>query len=371
MGLEIVAVMPMIFEKWRTHVQKKLMVALFAVTLLTTGVHAAELEPIHNGNDVAVVVTETTPIISQDRIGAGILPRDIQVRTELGVDLLVKTLEVEPDASLESLVEQNLERGGIAYTLREILREEQPAIVTHRQAFQTVTISAQSDRREDILSLLAGQIEYNSGGYSGWLQLDESSISTEVESTRDSTRAISETRMFSGLVRNDPYLISRTIEHGGITLGLMDIQWGNTNPNEPNPTFTATATYTGRIRSQVPDSFLVTARYAGYVTREVPGNVVYTIIYEPTRLPDIACAGGAGSFDFGSAVRIASIVAGIGGIVAAAVILSKKLPLIKGRRDKNKRGQHILPEDEPQPRPARRKPHALGYMKRDTGAENA
>ena len=118
---------------------KRLIAALLTASLLIVGVQAAE------------PVAEITPIISQSP-APQILPTDIQIRQEFGVDLLVKTFEVPPDTNPDQFAPQELGRGGIEYTLREIIQQAQTSSASVRQTLQTVTISADSDRREDILS---------------------------------------------------------------------------------------------------------------------------------------------------------------------------------------------------------------------------
>jgi len=325
----------------------KLVIALVLVLLLA--VSASATEP----------TIEVTPII-QPSPSAEITPTDIQIRHELGVDLLVKTFDVPPYIDPEQFVRQELERGGVEYILREIFVQSQTSSASARQAVQMLTISADSDSRAEILALLPDRVEYNSGGYEGWLYLDD--FTTEVESTRAYTRTVSEVREFHGLARNDPYLIPKSIQVGGVTFALTDIQWRAGSPNERNPMFSAFATYTGRVGGQTPDGFPVTARFAGNVSRETPGNIVYTVIYEPVP-PEVIVYDEPGGFALGGAVRGALIVVVGAGLGVAVFLLRKRLPF-KLRR-KAKRDKHRAPEHEAVARPARRKPHALGYMKRD------
>ena len=355
----------------------KLITALLVATLLTLSVSAAEpvndfqqATPAWDDDGVTVTVTEINREHGNGSASAlpGILPVDIQIRTEQGVDLLIKTFEVPPYMSAEQLAQQSLERGGIEYTLREVLRGSQANTESARQVSQTVTISTETDRREDILSLLLDRIEYRAGGYAGWLYLDESSISTEAEGTQNYTRTVNETREFHGLARNDPYLIPKTIEVRGATFQLSGIQWRESNPNDRNSTFSATAAYTGRINVQTTDGFTVTAQYIGQVMRDLPGNVMYTIIYEPVTIPGAITSDESNDSNWGLVVRIILIALGILvcfglGVFTVLIALRKLISQMNRRNSKGKKNSS--PVSEPEARYTRRKPHALGYMKRD------
>ena len=349
--------------------RKKLIPIFMAVMMLTVSVHAAESSEAIRGEDGATItVTDITPYISNfdgaipaDGTLPDILPLDVQIKTEDGINLLVKTYEVPPDTDLNLLIEQRPERGGVEYTLREVLKQTMPSGSDGREASQTVSVSAPSDKREDILPLLPESLEYDADGYAGLLLLDEGSISTEVESTKGYTYTVSDTKEYYGLDRNDPYLVPKTMEKNGISYSLADIKWSGGNENSPSSIYTATALYTGKATGQTADGYLITASYTGQVQKEVPGNVLYTIIYEPIMAPVIP-----DDFDWGKVTPIVFIVIGIGGLAVLAVFLVRWL-----RSRKKSNSGYGLPEYEPEARPARRKPHALGYMKRDGGIDNA
>jgi hypothetical protein len=344
---------------------KKIILCVVMAMLLTCGAYAAEPQDAGPDEDTAVItVTDVTPQAGTGDPGVDlpdVLPLSVETLTEGGVELLVKTYEVAPDATHESLVEEKPERAGVAYTLREITKQELPPATASKSVSQAVAVTAPSDKQEDILPLLEKALSYNADGYTGDLFLDENSISAEVESTKGYTYTAKEVRQYTGLNRNDPYLLPKTIEKNGLTYALADVRWSGGCENSPSSVYTADVTYTAKATGQAPDEYLVTATYTGQVTKETPGNMLYTLTYEPVPEPVIP-----DNTDWSAVGRIVLIVIGVLALAVLAVFLFRKFGW-----PKKKASGYGLPDYEPESRPARRKPHALGYMKRDGGADNA
>jgi len=348
---------------------------LAVIILLTGNVYAAESadglrspDSVQAEDGVAITITDITPQISNfDGTLSDYLPLDVQTKTEDGVKLLVKTYEVPPDVTPQALIEQGLTRNGVEYTLREVLRQTLPGSTENRETSQAVTVTSESDKREDILPLLPESLEYAENGYTGQLTLVSDSITTEVESTSGYTYTIKDTKEYYGLERNDPYYIPKTTQKNGVTLSLADVQWSPAGGNENlvAPTYTATAVYTGKASGSKADGYLVTARYSGNVSRLTDGNILYSIIYEAVPVPIIP-----ESFDTGEAGLIAFLVIGGAGIVVLGVFIFRKIGKLP-RRTKRTAGGFDGYQSGPEVRPERRKPHALGYMKRDGGTQDA
>jgi hypothetical protein len=204
-------------------------------------------------------------------------------------------------------------------------------------------------------------LDYSENGFIGQLTLEAGSIVTEVESTRDYAYTISDSREFIGLERNDPAYIPKISSKDGVNLTLSDIQWTpGSSGNEQYPVYSATATYTGKGYGNAPNGYLVTARYSGTVEKAIPGNVRYSIIYEAVPAPIIP-----ETFDWGKAGIISLWVIGGCGLLALGVFAVKKL----GRLSKQKKAAIGGYREELEARPERRKPHALGYMRRDNFVE--
>ncbi|MDL2232055.1 hypothetical protein LJC63_00555 [Ruminococcaceae bacterium OttesenSCG-928-L11] len=343
---------------------RKLVSIIFATLLVTTNVYAADMsDSVETESGTVVIVTDITPQTDDTAVNLPeVLPLDVQMKTEDGVKLLVKTFEVSPDADPQRLIESGLTRNGTEYTLREILRQTLPGSAEQQTASQVVTVSSESDKREDILPLLPESVDYAENGFTGRLVLDANSLSTEVASTNGYAYTIKDSREFFGLERNDPYYIPKTTTKNGMTLALADIQWNPANSeNLAAPIYSATAYYTGKGYGSAPDSYLVTAQYSGMVQKAVPGNVLYSIVYEAVPIPIIP-----ESFDWGKAGMISLLVVTGCGFVVLAVVLLRKFGLPKQRRKVVATGFADY-QSELEARPERRKPHALGYMRRDGG----
>jgi hypothetical protein len=329
--------------------------ALLSALLTATPVCAAE--NIQTDENTIIAISD----MPQTAVLPAFLPLDVQSKTEDGVKLLVKTYEVSPDVEPQDLMESGLTRNGTEYILREVLREILPGSTEQRTAGQIVSVSSGSDKEADILPLLPESLDYSENGFTGQLTLEAGSISTEVESTRDYTYTISDSKEFTGLDRNDPAYIPKTSSKNGVNLTLADIQWTpGTAGNEQYPVYSATATYTGKGYGNAPNGYLVTARYSGTVEKVIPGNVRYSIIYEAVPVPIVP-----ESFDWGKAGIISLWVIGGCGLLALGVVTVKKLGRLPGRKKAAIGGYR----EELESRPERRKPHALGYMRRDNFVE--
>jgi hypothetical protein len=329
--------------------------ALLAVLLMATPVCAAE--SIQAEDNTVIAISD----MSQTAALPAFLPLDVQMKSEDGVKLLVKTYEVSPDVEPQELMESGLTRNGTEYTLREVLREILPGSTEQRTAGQIVSVSSESDKEADILPLLPESLDYSENGFTGQLTLEADSIATEVESTRDYAYTISDSREFTGLDRNDPAYIPKTSSKNGVNLTLADIQWtSGSSGNEQYPAYSATATYTGKGYGSAPDGYLVTARYSGTVEKAIPGNIRYSIIYEAVPAPIIP-----ETFDWEKAGIISLWIVGGAGLLALGVFGVKKL----GKLPKQKKAAIGGYREELEARPERRKPHALGYMRRDNFVE--
>lgn len=344
---------------------RKLIAMLIVVMLLAMPVHAAEPPTVQTEDGSAIAITDITP--QKDAFDGSLpdfLPQDVQMKTEDGVKLLVKTYEVTSDVTPQSLIESGLTRNGTEYILREVLRETLPGTAEQQTASQIVSVSSESDEREDILSLLPESLDYEENGYTGKLTLDEDSLSTEVKSTSGYTYTVQDSREFAGLERNDPAYIPKTTMKNGLTLTLADVRWSpSPSENEQYPAYSATAYYTGKVTGSAADGYLVTAQYSGLVEKAIPGNIRYSIIYEAVPVPILP-----ESFDWGKTGMISLIVVGCCAIVLFAVMMIRKFGL--PRRKKAAVAGFADYEADLEARPERRKPHALGYMKRSGGYED-
>lgn len=114
-------------------------------------------------------------------------------------------------------------------------------------------------------------------GYTGVLTLDTASIKVEAAGYKSSSRTVTATRSYPNLSDADTSLIPKTIEDGGRTMTLADVQW-----QEAGGFFHATASYTGTATSKYATGYTVTAEYAGEVVKTIAGETVYTAVFSGT-----------------------------------------------------------------------------------------
>ena len=291
---------------------KRFLFLLMAMVLLTTTAYAAE-PALPEG----ITITDVTE--QQSEAGYSMpefFPTDIQAKTENGVKLLLKTYEVSANISPAALIENGLAQNGTEYELRDILRKSAPDEQEKKTISQSATVSAESDKTADILKLLPSSMEYSENGFTGQLVLDENSISTEVESTESYRYAVTDTREYPGLIRNDPYLLPKTVQKNGYSLVLCDVSWSPGYDYNPNPAnYSATATYKGFASGSKPSEYVATAVYSGEVSKNVPANVEYILVYAAKPTPPIELPAGIDwqpiLFTLGGIVLAAGIGAGI------------------------------------------------------------
>ncbi len=266
---------------------KRIIPMLLCVLLLSVTVHAAESD-LPEGVNVTDITERQT---ESDYDPPKFFPTDIQSKDEDGVKLLLKTFEVSPEVSPAELVESGLSQNEVEYELRDVLRTVAPDEQERKTVSQTITVSSESDKREEIVALLQNTLDYSADGYGGQLLLDEASITTEVEDTEGYTYAVTDTREYPGLVRNDPALLPKTVTKGGVTLTLADVKWSPGSENDPNPSsYSATALYKGSANGSRPSGYTAAATYTGEVVKTVPGNIIYTLVYAAKPAPVVEVA---------------------------------------------------------------------------------
>ena len=125
-------------------------------------------------------------------------------------------------------------------------------------------------------------------GYTGVLTLDTASIQVEAAGYSTSTRAVTAARTYPNLSDADVSLIPKSIEDGGRTLELANVQW-----QEAGEFYTANATYTGTASSKYATGYTVTAEYSGEVSKTTNDTVTYAAVFSanPTQMQTAAKSG--------------------------------------------------------------------------------
>ena len=341
-----------------------LLACLMAVGLSTTA-FAEEPQTVVNTENggASISITDITPREEQEdetesSFQTGYYPIAIETAEDAGVRLLVKTFLVPEGTDPQALIEESLTRRGITYQVSDILLRELEGDSQTKPVNKAVTIPAETDDTEELLTLLSPTLEYGEDGYAGTLSLDPSSISAKAADTTSYSYTLKDTREYTGLDRNDPYYIPKSAEKNGVSLTLADVQWtpmASAGDNSEVPSlYRATAVYTGTAWGSKADGYLVTASYTGEATKTEEGQKMVSIVYE--EVPGVRLFG---SFPW-QAVLLVLIGAGVltGGVFGVRRLIAKGKDTSENRKSK------LVREDPYAGRPPMDLPDLLDEMDR-------
>ena len=223
----------------------------------------------------------------------------------------------------------DFERDGKTYTLLDMTRQDNGQTDT-KDYTETVTLASKTKDREKIISKLEPTMEAaTEDGYAGTLALDTESIKVETAGYGSSSRTVTATRSYPNLSDADTSLVPKTIEDGGRTLILADVQW-----QEAGGYYHATANYTGTATSRYATGYTVTASYTGVVSKIENDTVIYTAIFGTA--PVQQAEEPAGELTIPAAnlkwLPVIPVVICLLGLAALGLYLSKK------HKDKESRG---------------------------------
>ena len=212
------------------------------------------------------------------------IPTNVWMEKEEDFRLLKKTFLVEPDISPSELIEQNVMRHGVTYQFLEMYKTELPGSTETKTVSQKETIATGSKDQNTIAAQAEQTVSYEQDGFSGTLTLDTVGITTEESGRQSYSYTINDSREYTGLASNDPYLVPKEVNKNGATLSLQDIQWTPTGVKPDGSglpaSYTATASYSGKGWGSKVTGYTATLPYSGEVTKEIPGKVQYTLVYE-------------------------------------------------------------------------------------------
>ena len=316
-----------------------LLACLMAVGLSTTA-FAEEPQTVVNTENggASISITDITPREEQEdetesSFQTGYYPIAIETAEDAGVRLLVKTFLVPEGTDPQALVEESLTRRGITYQVSDILLRELEGDSQTKPVNKAVTIPAETDDTEELLTLLSPTLEYGEDGYAGTLSLDPSSISAKAADTTSYSYTLKDTREYTGLDRNDPYYIPKSAEKNGVTLTLADVQWtpmASAGDNSEVPSlYKATVVYTGTAWGSKADGYLVTASYTGEATKTEEGQKMVSIVYE-----EVPAASLFGSFPWQAVLLV---LTGAGAITGG--VFGVRRLIAKGKDAANNRGK--------------------------------
>lgn len=253
-------------------------------------------------------------------------------RSEDGSEIR-KLYDLAPTDDPAGIPRSDFEQDGFRYTLVDLLKQELPEY-EERQHTETVSLESKNKDMASVLALLPQEREFvTDDGLTGTLTLQLDTVKVEVSGYGSSTREVSATRSYPNLAGQDTQYIPKTIEDGGRTLTLQNIDWQTDNTASTDgyalgDRFTAVATYTGSATSSYVKGYTVTADYTGTVSRITQNKTRYVAIFEGTAVepivetPDINAA--PTQFNWAYVLVPLGIVAVVGGGIGGAVFLKHR-----------------------------------------------
>ena len=218
--------------------------------------------------------------------------------------------ELNHDQEPSAEIKQDFAQDGYFYTLESITKNTD-FIVDKKEHKEIVTVECQSKNIGDIMPLLAKtKVVTTADGYSGTLNLDESSIKVEAKDYKSGSKTIQALRTYPNLLNADLAYIPKSITENGTELELADVNWQRDMTYNPDDyalgeRYLAEAVYQGAKRYSYVTGYTVTAEYKGEVAKETAQKDVYTLTFVGEREHEL----------------FLQILAGIGGMVLTGGII--------------------------------------------------
>ena len=255
-----------------------LVCAVMMLCSVTGNALAAEAPVAVESADLVGIVEQTFPMVP------GLYPAEVKVSEENGISRLEKVYYLTAADDPAAIPTEDFEREGKTYTLLDLLKNDQTETET-KEIIEVITMDSETKDMTEILKLLKPELEISTeDGYSGVLTLDYTTIFVEAAGYKTSSRTVSATRTYPNLSDADVSLIPKSVEEGGRTLTLADVDWqsaaaDNVDGYDLALRYNAVATYTGTATSKYATGYTVTADYKGEVTRTSCDTIVYTAVF--------------------------------------------------------------------------------------------
>lgn len=216
----------------------------------------------------------TTQIIPASSAPAAVYPAEVRETEENGVHRIEKIYYLTRKDDASAIPTGDFEREGRTYTLLDVLKNDQSETDT-KEHIEVVTLTTSTDNMADIIQQLEPALEVTTeDGYTGILSPDYPGVTVEAAGYKTSSRTVTASRSYPNLSDADASLIPKTIQDGGRTLTLADVQW-----QEAGGYYNATASYSGTATGKYATGYNVTVEYKGEVTRTRSDSVIYTAVF--------------------------------------------------------------------------------------------
>lgn len=218
--------------------------------------------------------------------------------------------ELNHDQEPSDQICEDFAQDGYFYTLESITKNTD-FIVDKQEYRETFTVESKSKNIGDIMPLLAKtKAVTTADGYSGILNLDESSIKVEAKGYKSGSKTVRASRTYPNLLNADLAYIPKSITENGTELELADVHWQRDltyNPDDyaVGERYLAEAVYQGTKKYSYVTGYTVTAEYKGEVTKETAQKDIYTLTFMGEREHEL----------------LLQILAGIGGMMLAGGVI--------------------------------------------------
>ena len=245
---------------------------------------------------------------------------------------LKKIYDLTPEADPKGIARSDFRQDGFQYTLTDLLKQELPENES-RQHTEHISVESAKKDMESVLALLPQEREFiTDDGLMGTLTLRLDTVQVEPSGYGSSTKQLSVKRSYPNLAEQDTQYIPKSIEDGGRTLTLTDIQWQTDNTANMDgyavaDRYTAVATYSGSATSSYVKGYTVTADYTGTVSRIALSRVRYVAIFEGTPIQPAEPANvpsAASAFRWSYVLIPLGIVAAAGAGVGGALLVKHR-----------------------------------------------
>jgi len=232
----------------------------------------------------AYINTLDAPVEEQIPPSAAVYPAEVRTSEENGVSHLEQIYYLTAAEDPSAIPTGDFEREGRNYTLLDLLRNDQTETDT-KEYIEIITKDSDTKDMAEIIKVLEPELEISTeDGYTGVLALDYTTIAVEAAGHKTSSRTVSATRTYPNLSDADVSLIPKSVEEGGRTLTLANVDWQEAAADHADGytlalRYNAVATYTGTATSKYATGYTVTAEYKGEITKTSCDTIIYTAIF--------------------------------------------------------------------------------------------
>lgn len=181
--------------------------------------------------------------------------------------------------SLNGQIEENNK----TYLLKSVEEKENKEVLEQNIELEKTTIIQNNDVKE-LLNTVENQINYEKDGYTGNINIDESSIIIQKNNVYEREYKVYYEKEYYNLPTNDLIDIPKTLKINGTTFYLTNPVWyiaetTNINGKEIPSKYNAVMKYEGIKKEDVVVDYIANYKYKGILTKEEITSITYKVQY--------------------------------------------------------------------------------------------